>query len=140
MLRSQKTAITSLVLVFLFGIFCGIASERFVFNKIDRQHKKRRESLEQKFTRELELNEDQVVQLKTLFKETKKKHHDIRKLTDSMYDSVRVDFDMQLNGFLDQDQQLKFAQLQEEWRQRKEKERLEKEARDKKRKEKAERN
>ncbi len=118
MLRSQKMAITSLVLIFLFGIFCGIASERFIFDKFKRHGGKHKGQFEQKLTKRLELNNDQIANLKVLLKDVKRQHDEIRQADKPEFDSVRVDFDRKFNLILTKEQQDEFARMQTEWNQK----------------------
>ena len=121
MIKSKKMAMISLIAVFITGLFCGILAERLLLSKycnVNDRHK--RPSLVQIFKKELDLTQDQETQLKSMLEDIKQKHHQAREEQKVIFDSLRVNFDDQFKEILDSNQKEKFSKLQEEWKQKQE--------------------
>jgi hypothetical protein len=65
-----------------------------------------------RLTSELNLNEAQVVQITSIFEETRALHDEVREKSHESFCSIRAQNDERLMEVLDEEQQLQFAQIQ----------------------------
>lgn len=135
-MTSKKTAFTLLIAVFIIGFAAGSVSNKYLFPERKKSHsrKDRDQHTLEKFTKELDLNENQQIHLKNLLAAVKIKYDSLRAASGPSYKSVREYFKIEFSKVLSDEQRIKYEEMNrqfaEKMKKKREKENAEKNKKD----------
>jgi len=112
-MTSKRIASLSLLAIFILGFVFGVASDRSFFTKMGRysKHKDHRPNLVEKFTKELNLTNEQQKHLVMLLEKVKKQHSEIKESTRPQYERVREEFKSAFSEILTEEQRMKYLEF-----------------------------
>ncbi len=115
MLRSKKSAIFTLILVFLAGIAVGLFVDQLVEKSKREKYRKPDNFLLHHFTKELELTPTQQDTLSSMLDRFSRDHNQIRKEMWRKLEEQRLEFNKAFKTILTDSQRVKFEQMNREW-------------------------
>jgi len=113
-MTSKRIASLSLLAVFILGFVIGVVIDQSFFSKMgrDSKHKRgHRPNLVEKFTKELNLTNEQQEHLITLLEKVKKQHSEIKESTRPQYERVREEFKSAFLEILTEKQKLEYLEF-----------------------------